>query len=62
MGTVFLNELFDRPFEKKAPFIEYTPIARAKVKEAGIPTYVRAIFESPFEVFAEAYTFSIFNG
>lgn len=45
----FLNENFDRPFEKMAPFFEYTPIAEKRFKEAGIPVMVSNIFESPFE-------------
>jgi len=45
----FLSTHFDHPFERSAPFFEYCPTAERRHAEAGFPTMVSAIFESPFE-------------
>ena len=45
----FLRTHFDHPFERSAPFFEYCPTAERRHAEAGFPTMVSAIFESPFE-------------
>ena len=56
----FLNENFDRPFEKSAPFFEYTPEAEKRFMEAGIPVMVSNIFESPFEALCGGRSLSAF--
>ncbi|SHJ53788.1 uroporphyrinogen decarboxylase family protein [Parasporobacterium paucivorans] len=50
----FLMKHFDDPMKKSAPYFQYYPEALRRFKEAGIPSFVDAIFESPFEALSGA--------
>jgi uroporphyrinogen-III decarboxylase len=51
---------FDNPMKKAAPYFSYYPEALRRYKEAGIPSLVDAIFESPFEALCGARSLSVF--
>lgn len=56
----FLMKHFDNPMKKAAPYFSYYPEALRRYKEAGIPSLVDAIFESPFEALCGARSLSVF--
>ena len=56
----FLMKHFDNPFQKLAPYFSYYPEALRRFKEGGIPSFVDAAFESPFEAICGARSLSVF--
>lgn len=55
----FLREKFDA-FNKSKPYFDYYPTALKRFKEAGIPSFVDAVFQSPFESLCGARSLEAF--
>lgn len=56
----FLHEQYGNAVEKATPYFEYYPTALKRFKEAGIPSFVDGIFQSPFEQICGARSLEAF--